>query len=131
MEILATRFWEENMKKYFGLGAITAAALTVSTAAFGFECAIKEASMDKPGGFPERALTMIVPYGPAGGSGQVAAAMAEAVTELTGIPINPDLKPGARTTDPTFRVRSLGLSSKTMASVGQNFSHALHLPFLK
>ena len=27
-------------------------------------------------GFPERALTMIVPYGPAGGSGQVAAAMA-------------------------------------------------------
>jgi TctA family transporter len=27
----------------------------------------------KPGGFPDRPLTMIVPYGPAGGSGQVAA----------------------------------------------------------
>ena len=37
---------------------------------------------------------MIVPYGPAGGSGQVAAAMAEAVTELTGTPINRDHKPG-------------------------------------
>ena len=31
----------------------------------------------------DRALTMIVPYGPGGGSGQVAAAMAEAVTDLT------------------------------------------------
>ena len=38
-------------------------------------------TMAKPGGFPERALAMIVPYGPAGGSGQVAQAMAQAVTE--------------------------------------------------
>ncbi|MEX0339221.1 MAG: tripartite tricarboxylate transporter substrate binding protein [Arenibacterium sp.] len=37
---------------------------------------------------------MVVPYGPAGGSGQVAAAMAEAVTELTGVAINRDHKPG-------------------------------------
>lgn len=50
--------------------------------------------MAGPGGFPERALTMIVPYGPAGGSGQVAQAMAEAVTELTGVSINRDHKPG-------------------------------------
>ena len=52
------------------------------------------ASMDKPGGFPERALTMVVPYGPAGGSGQVAQAMAQAVTEQTGVAINRDHKPG-------------------------------------
>lgn len=52
------------------------------------------AAMEGPGGFPERALTMIVPYGPAGGSGQVAQAMAQAVTELTGIAINRDHKPG-------------------------------------
>lgn len=52
------------------------------------------ASMDGPGGYPERALTMIVPYGPAGGSGQVAQAMAQAVTELTGVSINRDHKPG-------------------------------------
>lgn len=51
-------------------------------------------SADKPGGFPERALTMIVPYGPGGGSGQVARAMAEAVTGLTKVNINRDHKPG-------------------------------------
>jgi tripartite-type tricarboxylate transporter receptor subunit TctC len=52
------------------------------------------ATMAKPDGFPARALTMIVPYGPAGGSGQVAQAMAEAVSELTGVAINRDHKPG-------------------------------------
>ncbi len=52
------------------------------------------ASMDGPAGYPQRALTMIVPYGPAGGSGQVAQAMAQAVTELTGVSINRDHKPG-------------------------------------
>ena len=51
-------------------------------------------TMAKPGGFPERSLAMIVPYGPAGGSGQVAQAMAQAVTELTGVSINRDHKPG-------------------------------------
>ncbi len=65
-----------------------------STAALAFECKVKEASMAKPDGFPDRALTMIVPYGPGGGSGQVAAAMAQAVTELTGVNINRDHKPG-------------------------------------
>ncbi len=50
--------------------------------------------MEKPGGFPERAITMVVPYGPAGGSGQVAQAMAEAFTELTGVAVNRDHKPG-------------------------------------
>lgn len=53
-----------------------------------------DAKMAKPGGFPERALTMIVPYGPGGGSGQVGRAMAQAVTELTGTAINRDHKPG-------------------------------------
>ena len=52
------------------------------------------ASMAGPDGYPARALTMIVPYGPAGGSGQVAQAMAQAVTELTGVAINRDHKPG-------------------------------------
>ena len=81
------------MNKVLGTAAF-AAAIAVSGAAYGFECAISEASMDKPGGFPERALTMVVPYGPAGGSGQVAGAMAEAVTSLTGVAINRDHKPG-------------------------------------
>ena len=60
----------------------------------GFKCKVSEDSMAKPGGFPDRAITMIVPYGPGGGSGQVAAAMAKAVTELTGVDINRDHKPG-------------------------------------
>ena len=70
------------MKYTFGTAVIAAAAMTMGTAALAFECAVSETSMDKPDGFPERALTMIVPYGPAGGSGQVAGAMAEAVTGL-------------------------------------------------
>ena len=51
-------------------------------------------SMDKPGGFPERAITMVVPYGPAGGSGQVAQAMAQAFSEQTSVSVNRDHKPG-------------------------------------
>ncbi|MDC0444459.1 tripartite tricarboxylate transporter substrate binding protein [Alphaproteobacteria bacterium] len=81
-------------KGVFFAGMVTG----VSTASFagghGFKCKVSEESMAKPGGFPDRALTMIVPYGPAGGSGQVAAAMAKAVTELTGVDINRDHKPG-------------------------------------
>ena len=65
------------MKKLFG-SAVFSAAVALGGSAFAFECAVSEDMMDKPGGFPERALTMVVPYGPAGGSGQVAAAMAEA-----------------------------------------------------
>ena len=51
-------------------------------------------SMAKPGGFPERPMTMIVPYGPGGGSGQVSRAMIQGVKDASGIVINPDYKPG-------------------------------------
>ena len=70
------------MNKFLGTLAF-ATTMMAGGAAVAFECVRGEANFDKPGGFPERALTMVVPYGPAGGSGQVAAAMAEAVTELT------------------------------------------------
>ncbi len=52
------------------------------------------ASMDKPSGFPERPLSMIVPYGPGGGSGQVSRGMIQGVKDATGIDITPDYKPG-------------------------------------
>ena len=81
------------MNKLLGTAAFAAAILAAGSVVAG-DCKRSEAAFDKPGGFPERPLTMIVPYGPAGGSGQVAAAMAEAVTELTGVPINRDHKPG-------------------------------------
>ena len=85
--------------KSIATGVLLAGMVTgVSTASFagghGFKCKVSQESMSKPGGFPDRALTMIVPYGPAGGSGQVASAMAKAVTELTGVDINRDHKPG-------------------------------------
>ena len=51
-------------------GLITAAVFTgFAGATLAGECKVSEASMAKPGGFPDRALTMIVPYGPGGGSG--------------------------------------------------------------
>lgn len=81
------------MNKLLGTSLVSV-FIAASSAAVAFECKRPEASFDKPGGFPERALTMVVPYGPAGGSGQVAAAMAEAVTELTDVAINRDHKPG-------------------------------------
>ena len=76
----------------FGFAGMLSFSLAGSVGAF--ECKVKQSSMAKPSGFPSRALTMIVPYGPAGGSGQIAAAMAEAVTGHTGVSINRDHKPG-------------------------------------
>lgn len=77
------------------LSALIAAGTLVSAQAqAAFECPVAEAKMDAPKGFPTRPLNMVVPYGPGGGSGQVAAAMAKAVTELSGMAINRDHKPG-------------------------------------
>jgi tripartite-type tricarboxylate transporter receptor subunit TctC len=77
------------------LSAVIAAGTLVSAQAHAaFECPVPEAKMDAPKGFPTRPLNMVVPYGPGGGSGQVAAAMAKAVTELSGMAINRDHKPG-------------------------------------
>ena len=72
-----------KLRKILSVSALSSMMALSVSAVGAFECKVKEASMAKPGGFPDRALTMIVPYGPAGGSGQIAAAMAEAVTELT------------------------------------------------
>ena len=82
------------MKHSFKAAFLAAGLVAMAGSANAFEHQVKEASMSKPGGFPDRPLTMIVPYGPAGGSGQVAAAMAEAVTSLTGVSINRDHKSG-------------------------------------
>jgi tripartite-type tricarboxylate transporter receptor subunit TctC len=85
-----------KIKNYLVTAGIFAASMTVGASAALAACATDglAASAEGPGGFPERALTMVVPYGPAGGSGQVAQAMAQAVTELTGTNINRDHKPG-------------------------------------
>ena len=85
-----------NYKKYLISTGTSIASMAFSAGVAMAACATDglPASMDKPGGFPERALTMVVPYGPAGGSGQVAQAMAQAVSGLTDVSINRDHKPG-------------------------------------
>ena len=66
-------------KLLMSVGSVFAAmTLSAGTAFAGCATDGMPGSMDRPGGFPERALGMIVPYGPAGGSGQVAQAMAQA-----------------------------------------------------
>ncbi|MBX2824908.1 MAG: tripartite tricarboxylate transporter substrate binding protein [Gammaproteobacteria bacterium] len=85
-----------NKKRLLASAGITTVAMLLSAGSAFAACATDglPASMDKPDGFPARALTMIVPYGPAGGSGQVAQAMAEAVSGHTKVSINRDHKPG-------------------------------------
>jgi len=85
-----------KIRKTLAASAIALATSLLSANIAHAACATDNlpATMAKPDGFPARALTMVVPYGPAGGSGQVAQAMAEAVTELTGVAINRDHKPG-------------------------------------
>ena len=60
-----------NYKNY-----LVSIGTTISAASFSASVAVAAcatdglpSSMERPGGYPERALTMIVPYGPAGGSG--------------------------------------------------------------
>ena len=53
------------MRNIIGTAALCAAMMAAGSA-HAFECKRGGASFDKPGGFPERALTLIVPYRPAG-----------------------------------------------------------------
>ncbi|MFT5219129.1 MAG: tripartite-type tricarboxylate transporter receptor subunit TctC [Planctomycetota bacterium] len=77
-------------------GLVLASTILSVNSAYAAACATDglPSSKAKPDGYPARALTMIVPYGPAGGSGQVSQAMAQAVSDLTGVSINRDHKPG-------------------------------------
>lgn len=68
----------------------TAAALAGSILLAGLAQA-----QEKPAGFPQRPLTIIVPYGPAGGSDQVARAIAAPLQQIFGQPVQCVNKPGA------------------------------------
>ena len=85
-----------KLKNYIASSAVAFASMALSANIAYAACATDSlpSSTAKPGGFPVRALTMVVPYGPAGGSGQVAQGMARAVSDLTGISINRSHKPG-------------------------------------
>ena len=85
-----------KFKKYLSSTGVVFASMALSANMAYAACATDgmPSSADKPGGYPARALSMVVPYGPAGGSGQVSQAMARAVSDLTGVSINRDHKPG-------------------------------------
>lgn len=85
-----------KFKKYIASTGVVFATMALSANVAYAACATDglASSQSKPDGFPARALTMVVPYGPAGGSGQVAQGMATAVSDLTGVSINRDHKPG-------------------------------------
>lgn len=51
-------------------------------------------ALEKPEGFPERPLTILVPYGAGGGSDQLSRAMAAALEKVTGVGIQVVNKPG-------------------------------------
>jgi tripartite-type tricarboxylate transporter receptor subunit TctC len=56
--------------------------------------AITAAELAKPGNFPERPLTLIVPYGAGGGSDQLSRAMAAALEKVVGVGVQVVNKPG-------------------------------------
>ena len=58
------------------------------------EASVVAEMMKKPGDFPERPITMIVPYGSGGGSDQLSRAMANAVEQIIGVGIQVVNKPG-------------------------------------
>ncbi|MEZ5908922.1 MAG: tripartite tricarboxylate transporter substrate binding protein [Hyphomicrobiaceae bacterium] len=69
------------------LGGIALAALLVSPA-------VAADKVAKVGGYPERAVGIIVPYGAGGGSDQVARAWAKAMQAVGGVPFQVENKPG-------------------------------------
>ena len=70
-------------------GMAVAAGLAVSVAA-----SASAEMLEKPEGFGLRPLTMIVPFGPGGGSDQLARAMAKAMEEVAGLSFQVVNKPG-------------------------------------
>ena len=116
-----------KLRKILSVSALSSMMALSVSAVSAFECKVKEASMAKPGGFPDRALTMIVPYGPAGGSGQIAAAMAEAVTELTGVSINRDHKSGGSGTVGMTAYMAAPMTAIQFLSILMTLHQPMHL----
>ena len=77
---------KKSVRIICGVTAIIS-GLGISTVAAG-------ADLMKPGGYPERTVSIIVPYGPGGGSDQVARAWATAMQKITGVGFSVENKPG-------------------------------------
>ncbi len=75
-------------RRFLPLVVVALSILAGASAAFG------DAMLQKPEGFGDRPLTMIVPYGSGGGSDQLSRAMAAAMTEAAGLEFQVVNKPG-------------------------------------
>jgi tripartite-type tricarboxylate transporter receptor subunit TctC len=82
----------ESSASHFRHRIAGAAVLALATA--GLTTAAVAADLMKPGGFPERTVSIIVPYGAGGGSDQVARAWATAMQKATGVAYQVENKPG-------------------------------------
>ncbi len=80
------------MKK-FKIWKTLSIAVGLALVAAGFVPSTLQA-MEKPGGFPDRPITIIVPYGAGGGSDQLTRAMAVALSEVVKVPVTVVNKPG-------------------------------------
>ncbi len=81
------------MGKLHSTKGLIAAGALVTVLAGSFNATPANA-LDKPAGFAQRPLTMIVPYGAGGGSDQLSRAMAKAITQVAGINFQVVNKPG-------------------------------------
>jgi len=69
-------------------------SITAGVIALGFAGAAIAEMPAKPGDFPQRPVTMIVPFGAGGGSDQMGRAIAAPMQEVIGVPIQVVNKPG-------------------------------------
>lgn len=73
---------------------IAMASLTLGVSLFAAPFAALAEMPEKPNGFPQRPITMIVPFGAGGGSDQMGRAIAGPMQEAMGVPIQVVNKPG-------------------------------------
>ena len=72
----------------------TLSCLLATALSSGFWLSIQAQELAKPDGFPERPLTIIVPYGAGGGSDQLSRAFGSALEKIIGVGVQVVNKPG-------------------------------------
>lgn len=79
----------ENSKLLFRISIASAAVVSCI-----FMASAVAQTLPKQGGYPDRPITIIVPFGAGGGADQVSRALAPAMEKVTGVPFQVENKPG-------------------------------------